>query len=534
MQCNSGKTLLGSINHANRRQKIFRKRQLILRSRSVASRAVRTASGKGFMCEVSYRSYPRRRTLATSLRSPSDHDIDYFRSILSPNCIIEDTDSLDAYNTDWTHHWKGSSRVVLQPHSVEEVAEILKYCHANWLPVVPQAGKTGLVGGSIPIDQEVILSTSRLNQIKGLSTELGILQCEAGCILQTAQDYCNERGFLVPIDLGAKGTCQIGGNLSSNAGGIYYYRYGSLAGNVLGVEAVTAMGDIVHLNYPQTQLKTNTGYKLHQLFIGAEGTLGIITAISLLCPTLPRSKQAAWLGCTSFDHVLRLLHAAKFELGEILAAFEWMDWSVVTAMNRPAPISADGNEIQHHVLIETHGSNNEHDSEKMERFLEKVMLEQVVADGVLAQDVDQMELFWMLRESCNPTVAAHGYTYKYDVSLSINDFGDFIDEMKNQLSGLEVLQTNWGHIMDGNLHFNVTTPNIFELDETVLNRLEPYLFEAVMKRGGSISAEHGLGQAKNRYLYQVHEPATLSMMRALKETFDPRGILNPNKLLPAI
>jgi len=354
---------------------------------------------------------------------------------------------------------------------------------------------------------------------------------------------------MLPIDLGSKGSCCIGGNVATNAGGQYYYRYGSIAANLLGLQVVTANGQILDLNYDAScNLKDNTGYKLHQLFVGSEGTLGIITGISLLCRPALHSRHTALLACHTFTDVLDTMTIAKQKLGETLAAFEWMDGPIValigkTHQSQTIPLLEDRSSkdcYPHYVLVETHGCNAEHDQAKMEAFLEAVTDSgdgdnAVVANGVLAQDLQQSQQFWNIRESANPAAAATGYTYKYDVSLPGSRFDDFIDEMKERLAGLNnnnVVNTNWGHILDGNLHFNVTTEGQFEVDNDVLTTLEPYLFEAIHRRRGSISAEHGLGQAKNRYLNMIHDESTLSTMRSLKDLFDPNGILNPGKVLP--
>jgi len=478
------------------------------------------------------------RSLSSSiqpLRSPKDHDVAFFQSLLSDHGVVQDADVLQASNTDWTKHYQGQSSIILKPHSTKQVSEILRYCQQEGIGIVPQAGNTGLVGGSVPVNKEIILSTEKLNTIHHLDEFSGILKCQAGCILQDLQDYCAERQHLVPVDLGSKGTCQIGGNISTNAGGVYYYRYGSLAGNLLGLEVVLADGRVLDLNYSRSNLKDNTGYKLHQLFLGAEGTLGIVTGVALLCPRLPLSRQAVFLACQTYEDVLAVLQTAKTRLGEILAALEWMDDNVVKLVgeHHTIPIAgSNGSPYPYYLLVETHGSNMEHDQAKMQDFLESTMGNGHVVDGVLAQDLTQVQAFWKIRESTNPIVGSLGYGYKYDLSLPISEFDDFIRTMQERLQGWNVINTNWGHVLDGNLHFNVTTPNIFKKDAAVLNRLEPFVLEQVLQRGGSISAEHGIGQLKRDKLFMVHKEATLDVMQRLKRMLDPTGILNPNKYLP--
>jgi len=402
--------------------------------------------------------------------------------------------------------------------------------------VVPQGGNTGLVGGSVPIADEIILSTKQMNRIEGFVGD-GILQCESGCILQELQDYAAERSLLVPVDLGAKGSCCIGGNVSTNAGGQYYYRYGSLHANVVGLEVVLPSGEV--LNLLSTNLKDNTGYDLKHLFIGAEGTLGVVTRVTICCPRMPSARNAVFLGCTTFQDVQKTLLLAKDCLGEILAAFEFMDEGVLDLVRKKKRIPVTRDDTGHHnypycVLLETHGFHMDHDMEKMEDFFDRALEEGIVVDGVLAQDMRQVQQMWEVRESCGPIVASAGCLYKYDVSLPIAHFDDFTEEMRQRLSDHpKALVVNWGHVVDGNLHFNVVTPGVFDEDPSLTARIEPYLFESVNKRGGSISAEHGLGQCKNKYLPMVKERVTLKMMKSVKDLLDPHGILNPGKYLPA-
>jgi D-2-hydroxyglutarate dehydrogenase len=479
-----------------------------------------------------------RRCVSSFLRPVTAADENVFRSFGST--VLTGGEDTSAFVTDWTKHWKAPGAVtVVIPSTVDQVAQILKYCSSERIGVVPVSGNTGLVGGSVPMQAEIVLSTNKLNKVHSLDAATGVLQCQAGCILQNLQDYASASNLMVPIDLGSRGTCCIGGNVATNAGGQYYYRYGSIAANLLGLQVVTATGNILNLNYGESScnLKDNTGYKLHQLFVGSEGTLGVITGVALWCRPALHSRHTALLACDSFDDILRTLQTAKQCLGETLAAMEWMDGASVnlvgTTYKHPIPILRDDNSCYpHYLLVETHGVSEEHDQAKMEGFLEAVTNNNTVANGVLAQDLQQSQHFWKLRESANPAAAATGYTYKYDVSLPGSNFSEFIDKMRDRLAPHAAVNTNWGHVLDGNLHFNVTDIGTHKVDEVILETLEPYIFEAVLRRGGSISAEHGLGQAKNRHMNRIHDPATLATMRALKGVFDPVGILNPGKVLP--
>ena len=306
------------------------------------------------------------------------------------------------------------------------------------------------------------------------------------------------------------------------------------------------------MNYTTPNLKDNTGYKLHQLFLGAEGTLGIITAVALQCTTLPVSQQAVWLACETYSQVVQVLRTARQQLGEILGALEFMDRTVLQQLakhkqhripllrdNKSEQNDNDDGIFPYYLLVETHGCHAAHDVEKMEQFVATLLDEGHVVDGVMAQDESQRKAFWTLRESANPTFGALGYGYKYDVSVPVSQWEEFCRDIQEHLeselpSDVTWIQGNWGHIMDGNLHWNLVTPGNPSLDMRVLKQIEPFLFEQVLARKGSISAEHGLGQSKNKYLPMVHDEAALQTMRELKNLWDPHGILNPGKVLPPV
>ena len=431
--------------------------------------------------------------------------------------------------------WMGNAPMVLRPNCTEEVSSILAYCNTHNIKVVPQGGNTGLVGGGVGIDQEIILSLKSMNQIQSLQTDTGVLQCDAGCILQELQQYTADRGYLVPTDIGAKGSCVIGGNISTNAGGQYFYRFGSLHANVLGLEVVLASGQV--LNLLNTNLKDNTGYDLKHLFIGAEGTLGVITKVVLHCPTLPSSRQVVLVACQDYKQVVQTLVLAKSLLGEVLAAFEYMDRPILdlVAKDKTIPLrNENGDNYPYCILIETQGSSEEHDATKMETFLETAMEQSLVVDGIVAQDLQQLHNLWAIREHCGVAVATNGRPYKYDISLPITEFESVVADLRERLQEThpDALLVNWGHVIDSGLHINVLMPGKFDKDESLASRLEPYLIDVVVGHGGSISAEHGLGQEKNVYLNKVKDPHVIETMKSIKALFDPKGILNPGKYFP--
>ncbi|KAF3164050.1 hypothetical protein EYR41_011380 [Orbilia oligospora] len=471
-------------------------------------------------------------------------DVDHFKSILSSQSSIidaqDDASELEGFNTDWVRKYRGQSQLVLKPKSAEEVSKILKYCNDRNLAVVPQGGNTGLVGGSVPVFDEIVISLAAMNSIRSFDEVSGVLVCDAGVILESADSYLRERNHIFPLDLGAKGSCHVGGNVATNAGGLRLLRYGSLHGTVLGVEAVLPDGTILH--DLQTLRKNNTGFDLKQIFIGSEGTVGIITGISILCPRRSNAVNTAYFGLNSFDHVKRAFTKAKTDLGEILSAFELMDGLTQDLFHKttgkPYPLS---DRYPFHVLIETSGSNGEHDSAKLEAFLEEVMGEEIVADGTVAQDETQAQTLWRWREGLPEACAHWGGTYKYDVSIPLNDFYTLIEDCRKLfdeaglVGGTEddskpvIGVVGWGHMGDSNLHLNVP---VRWYDKKVERLLEPWVYEWIQKRNGSISAEHGLGFAKRDFVQYSRDETALDIMRRVKNTFDPKGIMNPYKYIP--
>ncbi|XP_036110898.1 D-2-hydroxyglutarate dehydrogenase, mitochondrial isoform X2 [Molossus molossus] len=334
------------------------------------------APGVALTCER----YPVRRLPFSSV---SEDDLATFERII-PGRVITDPEELAASNVDWLRTMRGCSKVLLKPRTSEEVSHILRYCHERNLAVNTQGGNTGLVGGSVPVFDEIILSTALMNQVISFHNVSGILVCQAGCILEELSRYVEERGFIMPLDLGAKGSCHIGGNLATNAGGLRFLRYGSLRGTVLGLEVVLADGTV--LNCLTSLRKDNTGYDLKQLFIGSEGTLGVITAVSILCPPKPGAVNVAFLGCPGFAEVLQTFSTCKRMLGEILSAYEFMDAECMQLVGHHLRLARPVQESPFYVLVETSGSRAEHDAEKLSSFLEHVLGCGLVTDGTLATD----------------------------------------------------------------------------------------------------------------------------------------------------
>ena len=288
------------------------------------------------------------KRFSSTFKRVDAQDLAYFKQI----CNVLDS-NLENYNTDWMKKYNGHSKVVLRPKAAEQVSKIMEYCNANKIAVVPQGGNTGLVGGSVPVEDEVILSTQLMNQIISFDRVSGILNVQSGCVLETLDNWLRERGYMMPLDLGAKGTCQIGGNVATNAGGLRLLRYGSLHGTILSLQVVLANGKILEMGKPLR--KDNTGYDLKQLFVGSEGTLGIITGVSILAAPAPKATNVAVLGVDSFEQLQKAFIIAKENLGEIMSAFEFFDRSSLDLVVKHIDQAREPFETQSpfYVLIET-------------------------------------------------------------------------------------------------------------------------------------------------------------------------------------
>ncbi|XP_002723770.1 D-2-hydroxyglutarate dehydrogenase, mitochondrial [Oryctolagus cuniculus] len=456
----------------------------------------------------------------------SEQDLAAFERIV-PGRVVTDPDELQAFNVDWLRMVRGSSKVLLRPRTTEEVSRILRHCHERNLAVNPQGGNTGMVGGSVPVFDEVILSTALMNQIISFHGVSGILVCQAGCVLEELSQYVEARDFIMPLDLGAKGSCHIGGNVATNAGGLRFLRYGSLRGTVLGLEVVLVDGTV--LDCLTTLRKDNTGYDLKQLFIGSEGTLGVITTVSILCPPKPKAVNVAFLGCPGFAEVLQTLSTCRGMLGEILSAFEFMDAQCMKLVGQHLGLASPVRDSPFYVLVETAGSGAGHDAEKLGHFLEHVLGSGLVTDGTMATDQRKAQTLWALRERITEALSCDGYVYKYDLSLPVERLYDIVIDVRARLGPNAKNVVGYGHLGDGNLHLNVTAE---AFSASLLSSLEPYVYAWTAEQRGSVSAEHGLGFKKKDVLGYSKPPAAVQLMRQLKALLDPKGILNPYKVLP--
>lgn len=456
-------------------------------------------------------------------------DISHFEKILDKHRVVIDPSELKQYNTDWMKSYSGCSELLLRPRTTEEVSAIVSYCNQRNLAICPQGGNTGLVGGSVPVFDEIILSTSLMNRVISLDTTSGVIVGQAGCVLEMLDNKLDEHGLMVPLDLGARGSCQIGGNISTNAGGLRLMRYGSLHGNVLGLEVVLANGEV--LDCLSLLRKDNTGYDLKQLFIGAEGTLGIITKVALLCVPKPSSVQVAFLACKSFEDLIQAFTKAKAMLGEILSAFELIDQESLKAVQLHFKIKVPIEPITKHpfyILIETSGSNEQHDEEKLQHFVEAALNLGLIQDGGIYMQPSQIRTVWSIREKITAATLKDGYVYKYDISLPLNCLYDLVPHLRQHLGNKITRCNGFGHVGDGNIHINISTS---ENSQEVKAMLEPHIFEWVSRHRGSISAEHGLGQQKKNYIHFSKSKQAINVMKMLKNQFDPKHILNPYKVM---
>jgi len=448
---------------------------------------------------------------------------------------------LSAWENDWRQRARGRALAVVRPGSTAEVAAVVKACAAAGTSIVPQGGNTGLVVGSVPDGSgtQVVLSLTRLNALRELDAANLTLTVEAGCVLQQLQQRAEEAGLLLPLSLAAEGSCTIGGNLATNAGGTQVLRYGNARELCLGLEVVTAQGDIWH--GLSGLRKDNTGYDLRDLFIGSEGTLGIITAATLKLYPRPASQLTAWAAVPSMQAALALLGLAQQQLGAGLTGFEVMGQFALSLVDRHfaqlrVPL---WREAPFCVLLENSDSESEtHARSQFERLLELALEQGVVSDAVVAESLAQARQLWHIRESIPLAQAEEGLNIKHDISLPISRIPAFCREtdalLQREIPGVRLV--NFGHLGDGNLHYNVQAPAggdaaAFLRDhETTVNHL---VFDQVARFHGSISAEHGVGSLKADTLPHYKDPVALALMHRIKQALDPHNLMNPGRVLQA-
>jgi FAD/FMN-containing dehydrogenase len=417
---------------------------------------------------------------------------------------------------------------------------VVKACAAAGATIVPQGGNTGLVVGSVPdaSGTQVVLSLTRMNRVRAIDSANLTMTVDAGCVLQALQETAEKAGFLFPLSLAAEGSCTIGGNLATNAGGTQVVRYGNARELCLGLEVVTAQGEVWH---GLTGLrKDNTGYDLRDLFIGSEGTLGIITAATMKLYPLPAAQLTAWAAVPSLDDAVTLLGLAHQHLGAGLTGFEVMGQFALSLVAKHFPQQRvplwEG--TPYCVLLENSDSESEqHARAQFERLLETAFENGVVSDAVVAESLQQAHALWHIRESIPLAQAEEGLNIKHDISIPVSRIPAFCAEtdalLEREIPGVRLV--NFGHLGDGNLHYNVQAPadgdpKAFLREQEA--RVNTLVFDAVARFDGSISAEHGVGSLKADKLPHYKDPVALAMMRSIKQALDPQNLLNPGRVLP--
>jgi FAD/FMN-containing dehydrogenase len=445
------------------------------------------------------------------------------------------------YLVDWRGRYRGDALAVVRPGSTEEVAQVVKACFDQGVPIVTVGGNTGLCGGATP-DQSgksVVLSTARLNKVRAIDTDNDTMTVEAGCILQSVQEAARDVDRLFALSLAAEGSCTIGGNLATNAGGTQVLRYGNARDLTLGLEVVTADGEI--WNGLRGLRKDNTGYDLRDLYVGSEGTLGIITAATLKLYPLPVAQRTAMLAFASLEDSVTFLSRARAGFGPALTGFEVMAGPVLHAVVRlftdqRIPFDGDSANAPWFALLELSDSESaEHAQSRFEEVLGQAIEEGLLLDAAIAQSVAQSKAFWHLRESIPLAEAELGKSVKHDVSIPISRIAEFVSVTNAALQAKFPGVNNivFGHLGDGNLHYNVAPAN--GQAEGDLLALQPQIYElvhdSVATFDGSISAEHGIGQLKLEELTRYKSELELSLMRRIKQALDPKGLLNPGKVI---
>ncbi len=459
------------------------------------------------------------------------------RALLGEQQVLTEGD-LSAWQIDWRKRWVGKALAVVRPGSTAEVAAVVQACARHGTALVPQGGNTGLVGGGVPdaSGRQLLLSLARLNRVRAIDRANLTMTVEAGCVLQAVQQAADSAGLLFPLSLAAEGSCTIGGNLATNAGGTQVLRFGNARDLCLGLEVVTAAGEV--WDGLSGLRKDNTGYDLRDLFIGSEGTLGIITAATLKLYPQPAASVTALTSCASLADCVTLLGLAQQALGAGLTGFEVMNTvSLALVRQHFAQLAQPLAPAPWTVLLEYAASDDEAATRaRFESLLEAAMAGGTILDAALAESLAQSAALWHLRESIPLAQGLEGLNVKHDISLPVSAIADFCARTDAALAAAfpGVRLVNFGHLGDGNLHYNVQCPpgaaaaDFLAHHEAAVNRI---VYDAVQAAGGSISAEHGIGALKRHELALRKSPVAMGLMRAIKQALDPHGRLNPGRVV---
>ena len=463
--------------------------------------------------------------------------IETLADIVGAQNVITDAETMHPYLGDWRGRYRGAARCVVRPGTTAEVSAIVRACAAAGVAMLPQGGNTSHCGASIPdkSGKTVLISLSRLNKIRAVDAANNTITVEAGCVLQNLQEAALAVDRLFPLSLAAEGSCQIGGNLSTNAGGVQVLRYGNARELVLGLEVVLPDGEV--WNGLRGLRKDNTGYDLKQLFIGAEGTLGIITAAVVKLFPLPRSTATAWLAIASPQAAIGLLNGLQAAFGAMLTACELVsDISLGMVLKHIPGAQPPLEKSPWYLLVELSGSGEEDAlRDTLATFLEPALENDTISDAVLAQSVDQAKRLWNLRESISEAQKIEGFSIKHDISVPVSRIPEFLERagaaLQHAWPGIRIVA--FGHVGDGNLHYNQSKPEAGENAAFIAAQpqVNEMVHDIVHQLGGSISAEHGIGQLKREEILRYKSPLEMQMMRTIKQAFDPRGLMNPGKVV---
>jgi FAD/FMN-containing dehydrogenase len=457
------------------------------------------------------------------------------RDIVGEAGIVRDADPQSRYRRDWSGDATGLPLAVVLPRSTEEVSRVARLCAERAIKLVPQGGHTGLVDGALPSAEgdELVLSLERMNRVLGIDEDNFSMAVEAGCVLETVRAAAAARSFVFPLALGSQGSCQIGGAVATNAGGLNVLRYGMMRDLVLGLELVLPDGRV--WNGQKALRKDNTGYDLKQLVLGSEGTLGIVTAVTLKLFPAPTQVETAFLALESAEAVVRLFGHARRDLCDLLSAFELLTQRGVDHSGLPNPLSAPS---RCYVLLEVSASGLVNARALLDAFLERALERGMVLDGTVAASSAQAASFWQIRETIIEKQRRQGRHLRTDISVPISALATFLARAEAAMEAIssDAIVLAYGHVGDGNLHFNIVPPA--GLDEAgkidLLHRCEEAIFEVLDGLGGSISAEHGIGRLKRHAFQQRISPVHRDLIGAIKHAFDPAGLLSPGRIVEPV
>lgn len=435
--------------------------------------------------------------------------------------------------TRFTHIWKTdiplAALAVVFPRSTEEVSAIMKLCHENNQEVVVHGGVTNLVGGTQTQEKQLVISLEKMNSIEEIDEKSRTITVQAGVILENAIDAANDNNLFLPLSFGAKGSAQVGGVVSTNAGGLRVFRYGMTRQMVLGLEAVLADGTII--SSLKKIIKDNSGYDLKQLFIGAEGTLGIITKVVFRLQEKPQSRSSAIVGLDNYEHVIALLKFMEKGLAGTLSGFELMWQRTYIAMTSAPDFSAPiPNNFPYYVFIESLGGDTTSDFNRLEDLIAEAFEKELIGDGVLAQSDRELQGIWKIREDVSVLADLAQFDQHFDISLPIPVIGKEIDATVEQLEQLDFVEKifPFGHVADGNIHFIIGKK---ENSPEIIDAINAIIYGCLERNKGSVSAEHGIGLDKKKYLSTSRTENEINLMRTLKRALDPKNILNPRRII---